>query len=75
MAVQEQQHPICPMKREFCCFRKSFPLAKGQSVFRCSRLTSTSGYGEDHPCPFRKLRPGDLPEVMKSEAERKKQKA
>jgi hypothetical protein len=67
MAAQEQNHPKCPMQREFCCYRESYPLAKGRTVFRCSRLTNTTGYGENHPCPFRKLKPGDLPEVMKAE--------
>ena len=45
MAAQEQNHPKCPMTREFCCFRESFPLAKGRKVFRCPKLTNTNGYG------------------------------
>jgi len=69
MGAQVQVYPKCPMTSVYCCYRESYPLAKGRTVFRCSRLTSTTGYGENKPCPFRKIQPGDLPEVMKQQRE------
>lgn len=66
MGAQIQVHPKCPMGSTlYCCYREIQQQAKGKTVRRCLNLTSTEGYGENKPCPFRKIRPGDLPEVMK----------